>query len=167
MWSRISKYFTNYPSRAKVARLLFERGFQVKPPDRIVSGEIEVPHTQVAKEIGVDRRVVKETVEMILENPELKKIYENLRQTCSLIDAAKYLGMDVIVFVPEDAKRPGIVAEVTKRISEKGLSIRQLFAEDPEASEEPKLVIVIDGKVPPDLIVDLKNIPGARKVILQ
>lgn len=167
MWSRISKYFTNYPARAKVAKLLFERGFQVKPPYRVVSGDIEIPHTQIAKEVGVDRRVVKETVEMILGIPELKSIFENLKQACLLVDAARYLGMDTLIIVPEDAKKPGIVAEVTKMIADRGLSIRQLFTEDPEMSEEPKLIIVIDGKVPPDLIDELRKLPGIKRVILQ
>ncbi len=167
MWSRIAKYFINYPARARVARLLFERGFQVKEPYRVVSGNIEIPHTQIAKEVGVDRRVVRETVEMILANEELRKIFENLRQVCLLSEVARYLNMDTIVIVPEDAKKPGIVSDITLKISKKGLSIRQLFAEDPEASEEPKLIIVVDGRVPPDLISELRQMPGIARVILQ
>ncbi len=167
MWSRISRYFTNYPARAKVARLIFERGFQVKPPYRVVSGEIEIPHTQIAKEVGVDRRVVRETVEMILQNEDLRRIFENLKQVCLLADAARYLGMDTIIVIPEDARKPGIVAEITSKIAKYGLSIRQLFAEDPESVEEPKLIIVVDGKVPPELIDELRSMTDVKRVILQ
>ncbi len=167
MWNRISKYFVNYPARAKIARLILERGFQVKPPYRVVSGEIEIPHTQLAREAGVDRRVIKETVETILSIDELRRIYENLRQSYLLIDVAKHLGMDVIVVVPEDARKPGIVSDVTRKIAERGLSIRQIYTEDPEWSSEPRLIIVVDGRVPSELIDELRRIPEVRRVILQ
>ncbi len=167
MWSKIAKYFANYPARAKVAKLLFERGFQVKPPYKVVSGEIEIPHTQIAREAGVDRRVVRETVEMILSNEELRRIFENLRQVCLLSDAARYLGMDTIIVVPVDARKPGIVATVASKIAEYGLSIRQMFAEDPESVEEPKLIIVIDGKAPPALLNELRKLPDIKRVIIQ
>ncbi len=42
---------------------------------KVASGGIEVPHTQIANEIGVDRRVVDMTVRRILKEPELKKIF--------------------------------------------------------------------------------------------
>jgi len=56
MWNQIRNYFKDLPAQQKVAKLLFERGFQVNDGGNIVSGHIEIPHTQIAKEVGVDRR---------------------------------------------------------------------------------------------------------------
>lgn len=39
---------------------------------KIKAGDIEVPYTKIAKALDVDRRVVKETVGMILKVPELR-----------------------------------------------------------------------------------------------
>ena len=167
MWLAVLKYFEKQPARMKVVKLLLERGFQVKPPGKIVSGNIEIPHVQVAKEVGVDRRTVKETVKIILENPELRRIFENLRQVCFLKEVAKVFGWDVIVYVPVDARKPGIIAEVAKVISRHGLSIRQIIAEDPDLTEEPKLYIVLEGRAPPEVVAELKNLPITKNIILQ
>ena len=164
MWGQIEKYFKDLPAQLRVARLLFERGFQVREDGKVVSGGIEIPHTQVAKEVGVERRAVDSTVQTILSKPELKRIYMNLRQVCSLQEVAREFNLGVVVFVPEDARQTGIIADVTKKVSEKGLSIRQALAEDPSVSAQPKLTLVIEGEIPPELISEIRKLPGTRSI---
>ena len=125
MWSKIEKFFKELPAQERVAQLLFERGFQVNEQGKVVSGGIEIPHTQIAKEVGVERRAVDSTVQTILSTPELKRIYMNLRQVCSLQEVAREFDYSVIVFVPQDANQTGIISNVTRIVSEKGLGIRQ------------------------------------------
>ena len=164
MWNQIEKYFKDLPAQLKVAKLLFERGFQVREDGQVVSGGIEVPHTQIAKEVSVERRAVDSTVQTILSKPELKRIYMNLRQVCSLQEVAREFNLGVIIFVPEDASQTGIIANVTKKVSEKGLSIRQALAEDPSISAQPKLTLIIEGEIPPELISEIRKLPGTRSV---
>jgi len=148
----------------KVAKLIFERGFQVREDGKIVSGNIEIPHTQIAKEVEVERRAVDSTVRTILSKPELKRIYRNLRHVYLLQEVAREFNLSVIVFTPENAKKAGIISNVTRIISENGLSIKQAFAEDPDLSPEPRLIIIIEGEIPPNVIKELKNLPGAKSV---
>jgi predicted regulator of amino acid metabolism with ACT domain len=164
MWSQIERYFKDLPAQLRVARLLFERGFQVREDGKVVSGEIEIPHTQIAKEVDVERRAVDSTVQTILSKPELKRIYTNLRQVCSLQEVAREFNLGVIVFVPEDASQTGIIANVTKKVSEKGLSVRQALAEDPSISPHPKLTLIIEGEIPPELISEIRKLPGTRSI---
>ncbi len=166
MWSQIERYFKDLPAQLKVAKLLFERGFQVTDDGKVVSGGIEIPHTQIAKEVGAERRAVDSAVLTILSEPELKRIYTNLRQVCSLREVAREFNLGVIVFVPEDASQKGIIAKVTKKISEKGLSIRQALAEDPSISAQPKLTLVIEGEIPPELISEIRKLPGTRSITI-
>jgi len=164
VWSQIEKHFKDLPAQLRVARLLFERGFQVREDGKVVSGGIEIPHTQIAKEVGVERRAVDSTVQTILSKPELKRIYMNLRQVCSLQEVAREFNLGVIVFVPEDARQTGIIANVTKKVSERGLSIKQALAEDPSISAQPKLTLIIEGEIPPELISEIRKLPGTRSI---
>ena len=164
MWSQIKKFFKDFPAQERVARLLFERGFQVREDGKVVSGRIEIPHTQIAKEVGVERRAVDSTVQTILMKMELKRIYKNLRQVCSLQEVAREFNLSVIVFVPENAAQTGIIADVTKIVSENGLSIRQALAEDPSTSEHPKLTLILEGYIPSDLISEIRSLPGTRSI---
>lgn len=168
MWSRIEKYFHHFPAQLKVAKLLFERGFQVREDShqegRVVSEGIEIAHTQIAKEVGVERRAVDSTVQTILSHPELRRIYTNLKQVCSLQEVAREFNLGVIVLVPKNARETGIIAQVTKKVSERGLSIRQALAEDPGLNMYPKLTLIIEGEIPPDLISEIKRLSGTRSI---
>ena len=164
MWSQIKKFFKDLPAQERVAQLLFERGFQVRKDGKVVSGGIEIPHTQIAKEVGVERRAVDSTVQTILMKSELTRIYANLRQVCSLQEVAREFNLSVIVFVPENAAQTGIIADVTKIVSENGLSIRQALAEDPSTSENPKLTLILEGDIPSDLIGEIRRLPGTRSI---
>jgi len=164
MWSQIERYFRDLPAQSRVAKLLFERGFRVGENGKVASDGIEIAHSQIAREAGVERRAVDSTVRTILSKPDLRRIFMNLKQVCSLQEVAREFNLGVIVFLPENARRTGIIANVTKKISEKGLSIRQALAEDPGISTHPKLVLIIEGDIPPELIGEIKRLPGTRSV---
>lgn len=164
MWNQIQKHFKDLPAQQKVAKLLFERGFQVNDDGNIVSGRIEVPHTQIAKEVGVDRRAVDSTIQTIRSTPQLKRIYQNLRQVCSLEEVAREFNMGVIVFIPENASQSGIIAQVTQMVSQKGLNIRQALAEDPETNGYAKLILILEGDIVPELIEEIRKLPGTHSV---
>jgi uncharacterized protein len=164
MWSQIKQFFKDFPAQERVAQLMFERGFQVSDDGKVVSGEIEIPHTQIGKEAGVERRAVDSTVQTILSKDELKRIYKNLRQVCSLQEVAREFNLSVIVFVPENAAQTGIIADVTRIVSENGLSIRQALAEDPSISAHPKLTLILEGDIPSELISKIRKLPGTRSI---
>ena len=104
------------------------------------------------------------TVQTILSHPELKRIYRNLRQVCSLQEVAREFNFGVIVFVPKNARDSGIIAQVTMKVSEQGLSIRQALAEDPGLTLYPKLTLIIEGAIPSELISEIRNLSGTRSV---
>jgi predicted regulator of amino acid metabolism with ACT domain len=164
MWSQIKRFFKDYPAQQRVSQLMFERGFQVRDDGKVVSGGIEIPHTQLGKEVGVERRAVDSTVKTILSKVELKRIYTNLRQVCSLQEVAREFNLSVIVFVPENAAQTGIIADVTRIVSENGLSIRQALAEDPSVSQHPKLTLILEGDIPSELIGEIRRLPGTRSI---
>jgi predicted regulator of amino acid metabolism with ACT domain len=164
MWRKIERYFTDLPAQLRVAKLLFERGFQVSEKGKVVSSRIEIPHSQIAKEVGVERRAVDNSVQTILSIPELRRIYMNLKQICSLQEVARELDLDVIVFIPKNARQTGIIANVTRKVSEKGLSIKQALAEDPDLNVHPKLTLIIDGEIPTGLVDEIRKLPGTHSV---
>lgn len=166
MWEEIESHFTGLPAQQKVAKLLFERGFQVKASKKIVSGEIEISYTQIADEAHVGRRAVVSTVNLILSDPKLTKIFSKLRQVSLLHEVAGELGMSAIGIIPESAREKGIIATVTKILSDKGFNILQVFAEHPDMSKEPGVIIVVAGDISSELIDRLRKLSRVRRVTL-
>ena len=167
MFDEIMEKFEGSPSQQAVIRLLLERGFSVNDEGRVVSGSIEIPNTQIAREIDVDRRVVDSTTGAILEDQELRRIFQNISSIPSLMDLAPVLDLTVLTVDVSQADQPGIVAAVTSLISEHGISIRQTISEDPEFTDEPRLYIVTDDDLPGDLLNELKSFDFVRQIQLK
>ena len=166
MWAVIEQKFKNHPAQEKVIRLLLERGFQINDEGRVVSGNIEIAHTQIAHEIGVDRRVVDATCETILNDSTLKQIFRNVCTIPFLKDVAPYLGLGVIIITPDDAARKGLLGSVATAVSDHGVVIRQAVSDDPYIAEKPMLTIITEGKVDGELVNTLTKIKGVSSVTI-
>ncbi|MCX8149951.1 MAG: amino acid-binding protein [Candidatus Bathyarchaeota archaeon] len=164
MWNTIKKHFEEYPERLKVVRVLVENGLCVKN-SKICLNQIEIPPVRIARVANVDRRTVNETVNVIKANRELRIIFEDLRSAGhSLKEIAKHLNLGVVEITPVDARAHGILANSAMILTNSGLSIRQAIVDDPELSPEPKLTLIVEKKIPGDLINELLTIKGVAKV---
>ncbi|MFZ2411089.1 MAG: amino acid-binding protein [Candidatus Methanoperedens sp.] len=164
MWSIIQEKFKNHPAQEKVIRMLLERGFQINEQGRVVSGSIEIPHTQIANDIGVDRRVVDATCETIAKDTQLVAIFQNIRTMPFLREVAPLLGLGVIVIAPDNAARKGLLGAVATAVAEHGITIRQAVSDDPYLTENPRLTIITEGKVSGELVNTLTKIKGVKSV---
>jgi predicted regulator of amino acid metabolism with ACT domain len=164
MWSNIQKCLEGYSERLKVARVLVENGLSVKNGE-IYLNEIKIPPVRVARVAGVDRRTVNETLKAIKANRELRLIFESLRSAGhSLKEVARHLNLGVAEITPVNAKTPGILASSAMILTKSGLSIRQAIVDDPELSPEPKLTLIVERKIPGELISEFLKINGVAKV---
>ncbi|MEF8785111.1 MAG: amino acid-binding protein [Haloarculaceae archaeon] len=167
MFAEIMEKFSDSPSQQRVIRLLLERGFSVNDEGRVVSGGIEIPNTGIAREVDVDRRVVDATTDAILDDDELRPIFQNISAIPSLMDLAPVLDLTVLTVAVRDAEEPGIVATVTGAIADRGISIRQTISEDPEFTDEPRLYVITDDPLPGDLLNDIKAMDFVHRIELE
>ncbi|WP_026068717.1 ACT domain-containing protein [Methanomassiliicoccus luminyensis] len=165
MWFSLSKYFGRFPSQGKVAKLLLTNGMCVKG-GRVYSGEVEVADMALARAAGVDRRIVRAAVETIEAEDELRQVFSALIPTAMLKEVAPVMGWGCIEIIPTDAAAPGILADVTRIIAEAGISVRQALVDDPDISEEPRLYVITDSTVPPEMIPRIKSSRGVKSLLI-
>ncbi|MFC7071705.1 amino acid-binding protein [Halovenus rubra] len=166
MFDEIMNKFADSPSQQQVIRLLLERGFSVNDDGRVVSGGIEIPNTGIAREVGVDRRVVDTTTDAILADDELRPIFQNISAIPSLMDLAPVLDLTVLTVTVRDAEESGIVAAVTNKIGDHNITIRQVISEDPEFTDLPQLYVIIDDELPGKLINEIRELAFVRRIEL-
>jgi predicted regulator of amino acid metabolism with ACT domain len=166
MWDLIMKEFADSPAQARVARFLLENGLGVNEDGKVVVNGIEIPATHIAGAIGADRRVVDATARKILSVRALAPVFRNLKATPDLTKVAETLGLSAFTVLPKNAHEKGIVSAVVKVLSARNLAIRQIFVTDPYFSEEPKLVVIIDGKIPRGLPEEIRALPQVKQIIL-
>jgi len=166
MFDEIMQKFSDSPSQQRVIRLLLERGFSVNDEGRVVSGGIEIPNTGIAREVDVDRRVVDATTDAILEDDELRPIFQNISAIPSLMDLAPVLDLTVLTIIVRDAEESGIVSTVTGMLADNDISIRQVISEDPEFTDDAQLYVITGAEIPGDLINEIRRLPFVQRIEL-
>ena len=128
--------------------------------------DVKIQDSSLANAVGVDRRVVRETVIQLLEDPVLNNIFSNTKPVgTSLVEIATLLGYSVLL-ISGNSLESGVISEVTGALATNGIVIRQALADDPDTVVEPKLTLVIEGKLPDDTIAKIRNLKCVRGLTL-
>lgn len=163
---RVNRYFEGFPSQEKVATLLIKYGISVRE-GRAFCGDIEQSDSAIGRAAGVDRRVVRSTLMRISSIPELDAIFTKLESMLSMVELAPEIGCSSMVIIPTDATMPGILAAITSTLYENGMSVRQAIVDDSGDREKSVLLVVVDGKIPPEVIPRLKSCRGVASIIIK
>ena len=158
--------FARYPSQEKVVQLLLSNGMRVED-GRAFCGDVEQGDSALGRACGVDRRVVRTTLERISGTPELDRMFSKLRCTLSMIDLAPEIGCSSIIITPTDARIPGILADVMRVLYDHGISIRQAMVDDSGDEGKAVLIIVAYSRIPSDAISELKYCRGVDSVLIK
>ena len=164
LWRQISDRLEEYPGRQKVARTLVELGLCVREGNKIFCGGIELSDVKIGRYLGVDRRTVRDTAQLISSDSVLKSVFERIRPAGPfLAEAARFLGYSVIE-IYADSHSVGIVAQAAALIAQENIAIRQAVADDPDLTPEPKLTLVVQKEPSGAILQKMLKIPGVRKI---
>lgn len=168
MWEKVKMLLDRYPAQKTVALEMLKRGFSVGEKGGIFCNGVEISDSKFARSIGVDRRAVTAAEKTILSNPELKKIFLKFRATLDLSEVAIENGLGVIELRGTDASRaPGVLSAITREISETGVAIRQIIADDTGIVSDPRITVITDQKLSGDILTKLKTVPGISEVVIK
>lgn len=164
MWKRIERKFRRRKGGVNVVRRMIEVGLRVGDGLKLYVGDIAIDDTAIARSAGVDRRVVRNTVNFIVHDEELRNIFTKLKPIgSSLVNVADQFGYGVLV-IYADPHKTGIIAGVTSIMAEYGLVVRQALADDPDLVPDPKLTIVVGGKIPSEALDRIRGLPFIKKL---
>lgn len=161
----IVRAFKGYPSQEKVVQELLRSGISVRNGIAYCN-DIKVSDTAIGVACGVDHRVVRSTLDRINADPRLNSTFSKLSCIALYADIAQDIGCTALDIEPDNCRAPGILADITRVISDKGLSVRQAVVANRYNGEDQHLLIVLDGHMPSELIYMIRNCRGVRTVTL-
>lgn len=161
----LENIFSQKKSQRKVAEFLLRKGIRISEEKKLFFGEIEISNSAIARAMDLDRRVVTATIDTILKEPRLKKIFGRLDSILLLRDVAPELNFGAIEIIPTDAASKGIIANVTRIIADAGISVRQITTDDP-MFKNAEMTVVTEKPIPRELIDRILKLPEIKKVIV-
>ncbi|MDW8045406.1 MAG: amino acid-binding protein [Nitrososphaerota archaeon] len=166
MWRKIEEKFYRQKSRAAVAKKMIELGIRIGNDLKLYVGDVAVGDVALARSLNVDRRVIRKTVNQIMNDDYLRDIFTRITPVgASFVNIAERLGWSVLV-IAADPHRPGVIAGVTSILAKYGVVIRQALADDPDLVAEPRLTLIVEGKVPPEAIDQIKSLDVVKSLTL-
>ena len=165
MWKSIERHFARRTAGRAVVEAFLRYGLCVHADGSIYCGPFEMAPAKIGRALQVDRRVVIATAKQIAGHEELISIFAKLQPRAYVGEVASRLGFDTIE-ISADAHASGIVSDVTHILSEHKVNMRQIIADDPDLFPEPKLSIVVDGRLPLKTLQALRRLPSAEKIAI-
>lgn len=166
MFKTIEKHFRRSSAGRLVAESFLRHGISVNSNGGIFCGPYEMAPAKIARGLGMDRRVVIAVARQISSHEDLRSIFSKLQPRAFIGDGARKLGFGSIE-ISADPHAAGIVSQVTALLASSKITIRQIIADDPELFPEPKLNIVVDGKLPSRVLGKLRKLPFAEKITIK
>jgi hypothetical protein len=143
---------------------MIECGIRVSKDDKLYIGDVEQDYSAVSRAVGVDRRVVKQTVKQIRGNKYLYSIFSKTKPLgASLVDVVSVLGYTAVI-IEADPRSPGVMAAVAEILSRHGTVVRQALADDPEMVPDAKLTLVVEGQLTAEAVAELKALRLVRSL---
>ncbi len=147
MWPKVRKEFERQVVRPDIVRKIIECGMRVSDDEKIYVDNVEVDYLAIARAVGVDRRVVRQTARQIRKNRYLYSLFSRTMPLgTSLVELVALLGYSAVV-IEANPKSPGVMAAVAEILSRHGMVVRQALADDPEIVQDAKMTFVVEGKV--------------------
>jgi hypothetical protein len=168
MWRHVRKRFERQKARIDVIKKIIEIGACITKDGNLAVSDVELPFSSLARAINVDRRVVTTTVQQILKDEFLSKVFQRVKPVgINLAPIASLLGYSVLVITSVDPHKPGIIASVTTVLANHNVVIRQVLADDPDLVEEPKLTLVVDGDIPSEALNEIRKLDLVKSLTLE
>ncbi len=163
MWPAVKKKFDRQVVRADIVKKMIECGIRVADNDKLYVADVEVDYSALARAVGVDRRVVRQTVDQIRNDDFLNGVFSNISPFgSSLAKVVSKLGYSAIV-IESDPKEAGVIASVAEVLAEHDMVIRQALADDPDMVPDAKLTIVVEGSVA-NVIQELNELDSVKSI---
>jgi predicted regulator of amino acid metabolism with ACT domain len=164
LWSRVSEQFDGQKVRLGVARRMLEYGIRVSDDCRLFIGGLEVDYSALARDVGADRRVVKQTAEQIRGDDFLYSIFSKITPFgASLLPVVSRVGYSAIV-IEADPRAAGIISAAAGVLAKHKIVIRQALAADPDVFPDAKLTLIVQGQVPGNVIAELNAFKMVKSV---
>jgi predicted regulator of amino acid metabolism with ACT domain len=164
LWSKVREQFRGQKVRLDVARKMLDYGIRVSEDAGLFIGGLEIDYSALARDVGADRRVVKQTAKQIRDDRFLYSVFSKISPVgASLVPVAARLGYSALV-IEADPRAAGTLAAAATALSRHDIVVRQALADDPDMVPSAKLTLVVEGQVPGEVLAELSALKAVKSV---
>jgi len=155
LWNKLIDKFKRRKAGFEIARLMLESGMKVESDGHYYIGNIKITDSAISDALQINRQIVRDTAEFILQDVEIGQVFTRLRPSGSnLVEVASILGLHALV-IEANPNDVGVVSAVMKVFGDLGIMVHQAIVDDVELYPEPRITIIYKGGHDEELIKKL------------
>lgn len=160
----LEEYFKDIPVKRRIVEGLFSHGISVRN-GKFYVGDMEVSVTEVSKAFSVNRRTVYDTIRVIEERDEIKKVMANIQPVADIADIAPLLGNQVVMAHTSPGSFTSSFGKFVDIIRKYGCYVKEVNGRNIGKSESYMRAIFY-RTVPSRIFDEMASIEGIQKLII-
>ena len=164
MFLILEDYFKDHPTKARITRELFDLGISVVG-QKLYLSDMELSIGEISKKLNVNRRTLYETIAMISENPEIRKLMGNLRPIPDLGSVYKLFGGGTVTIEIQKGKFSYVFKQTLKVMERYSFFMREIRADN--CLESPSIRMLFHKDAPKRVYSEISEISGVKSIWIE
>ncbi len=160
----LEEYFKDLPVKKRIIEGLYNYGIAVRN-GKFYVGEMELSVTEISKTFNVNRRTVYDTLRVVEEREEIRKVMSELRPVADIADIAPLLGNQVVTAYTTPGSFTISFGKFVDVIRKYGCYVKEVSGRNIGKSESFMRAIFY-RTVPTKIFDEMSAIEGIQKLVI-
>jgi predicted regulator of amino acid metabolism with ACT domain len=160
----LEEYFKNYPIKRKIVEGMYSRGISVNHGCLFLR-DIEVPISEFAKALNVNRRTVYDTIKFIEEREEIKAVMSLIDPAPDICKIAPLMGDQVVTIHAKQGYFSKVLNGSMDIFRKYGCYMKELYGRN-SYRDETIIRAIFHKSVPAKVFAEVEKIGGVKQIVM-
>ncbi|WP_393971059.1 regulator [Oxyplasma meridianum] len=160
----LEEYFKDYPVKRKIVEGMYSRGISVNQ-GCLYLRDIEIPISEFAKALNVNRRTVYDTIKLIEGREEIRSVMSLIDSAPDICRIAPLMGDQVVTIRAKQGYFSKVLNGSMDTFRKYGCYMKELYGRN-SYKDETIIRAIFHKSVPAKVFAELEKIDGVRQIIM-
>lgn len=160
----LEEYFKNYPIKKRIVEGMYSRGISVNDGCLYLK-DMEIPISEFAKVLNVNRRTVYDTIKYIEDREEIKAVMSLIQPSPDICKIAPLMGDQVVTIYARHGYFSKVLNGSMDIFRKYGCYMKEIYGKN-YYKDETAIRAIFHKSVPARVFSEVEKIDGVKQIVL-
>ena len=160
----LEEYFKNYPIKKRIVEGMYSRGISVNDGCLYLK-DLEIPISEFAKALNVNRRTVYDTIKFIEDREEIKAVMSLLQPSPDICRIAPLMGDQVVTIHTKHGYFSKVLNASMDTYRNYGCYMKEIYGRN-SYRDETIIRAIFHKSVPAKVFAEIEKIDGVKQIVM-
>ncbi|MHB1649448.1 MAG: regulator [Thermoplasmataceae archaeon] len=160
----LEEYFKNYPIKKRIVEGMYSRGISVNDGCLYLK-DLEIPISEFAKALNVNRRTVYDTIKFIEDREEIKAVMSLLQPSPDICRIAPLMGDQVVTIHTKHGYFSKVLNASMDTFRNYGCYMKEIYGRN-SYRDETIIRAIFHKSVPAKVFAEIEKIDGVKQIVM-